>query len=397
MRPHMSRIEPNRVEKKWVLLAFGECAACTERDENKLDVGHLYEDATSRRATRATLLVLCSGCNQAEDRSRWDSKPDRRRSKPDEVRNLAKRRYEQVLTHRHTLRTDLPPIYLKKTGFFQTQSSAFSKRSHRYGPSDGETSSQPPCRKSGDSCRDRDIGMVQRWQVLDRFSLVLYDYRKWEQAAAVNRVGRRLLREIKGVSGNPQRFELDLEMSFRREALIKGSTGTLERRETVPRLIERLVHGANDFRVDRNFDASANHLNVAATLAIEAADLETAHTLSKAALDSWKKVNHKLVIQELLSKEARYFASKRNRDKALENIVRALSFYSQCPVILEPIRAAGGQRKHDIYTDIRDLGFQLDELRDAGGTIMPSIKERALALSDTDVRRIVDEVRPVRV
>jgi len=249
----------------------------------------------------------------------------------------------------------------------------------------------------GRLCRDRDIGMVQRWQVLDRFSLVLYDYRKWEQAAAVNRVGRRLLREIKGVSGNPQRFELDLEMSFRREALIKGSTGTLERRETVPRLIERLVHGANDFRVDRNFDASANHLNVAATLAIEAADLETAHTLSQAALDSWKKVNHKLVIQELLSKEARYFASKRNRDKALENIVRALSFYSQCPVILEPIRAAGGQRKHDIYTDIRDLGFQLDELRDAGGTIMPSIKERALALSDTDVRRIVDEVRPVRV
>src|SRR6266851_10176046 len=167
MRPHMSRIEPNRVEKKWVLLAFGECAACTERDENKLDVGHLYEDATSRRATRATLLVLCSGCNQAEDRSRWDSKPDRRRSKPDEVRNLAKRRYEQVLTHRHTLRTDLPPIYLKKTGFFQTQSSAFSKRSNRYGPSDGETSSQPPCRKSGDSAATA----TSAWCNAGRFSI----------------------------------------------------------------------------------------------------------------------------------------------------------------------------------------------------------------------------------
>ncbi len=393
----MSRIEPNRVEKKWVLLAFGECAACTERDENKLDVGHLYEDATSRRATRATLLVLCSGCNQAEDRSRWDSKPDRRRSKPDEVRNLAKRRYEQGSYASSYASNRLAAYLFEKDGLFSDAVECLleaisSLRPIRWGDLLAAT-----MQEIGRLCRDRDIGMVQRWQVLDRFSLVLYDYRKWEQAAAVNRVGRRLLREIKGVSGNPQRFELDLEMSFRREALIKGSTGTLERRETVPRLIERLVHGANDFRVDRNFDASANHLNVAATLAIEAADLETAHTLSQAALDSWKKVNHKLVIQELLSKEARYFASKRNRDKALENIVRALSFYSQCPVILEPIRAAGGQRKHDIYTDIRDLGFQLDELRDAGGTIMPSIKERALALSDTDVRRIVDEVRPVRV
>src|SRR6266852_1240886 len=73
----------------------------------------------------------------------------------------------RVLTHRHTLRTDLPPIYLKKTGFFQTQSSAFSKRSHRYGPSDGETSSQPPCRKSGDSAATA----TSAWCNAGRFSI----------------------------------------------------------------------------------------------------------------------------------------------------------------------------------------------------------------------------------
>lgn len=92
-------------------------------------------------------------------------------------------------------------------------------------------------------CLSHDVGLVQRWLCVDRFALVLYDYRKWSESAEVQYASGQLRARIKSDHRDPDELTFDRASSFRREALIKGSTGGAGP-GTMGKLIGRLLEDA---------------------------------------------------------------------------------------------------------------------------------------------------------
>jgi tetratricopeptide (TPR) repeat protein len=192
---------------------------------------------------------------------------------------------------------------------------------------------------------------------------------------------------------NPRQREFDRANSLRRQSLIKASTRKLDKGENVPKLLSNLNETAEEFLRLGQYDAFATTLDVARKIALEVAgDFEKAHGYSERALRKENKITHKWVLLEHITSEAGYFYSKKDFVRARECICHAMDLYSKHPVVLEPVLATDGPRRHDIHEDLRRIGIGYETLLVEGITIAPSIPEVPLALRRSDVRRIVRSV-----
>lgn len=187
---------------------------------------------------------------------------------------------------------------------------------------------------------------------------------------------------------DPDELTFDRASSFRREALIKGSTGGAGP-GTTGKLIGRLLEDARDFECRGQFDSYATNLDVASKLALEIGKKPNiAHKYSEQALDKAKKITW--VLQEHYWREAEYFLLKKDRPKTLLNVVEALRVFHDHPVVLEPTLGAAGPVPHDPIAELDRYGIRVGELREH--QVAPSgnpPSELSLGLNRREIDRIV--------
>ncbi|MBU2625269.1 MAG: hypothetical protein KKG33_06890 [candidate division Zixibacteria bacterium] len=388
----MSRIDANTALKQRIRERFCfECAACGKASKLTADVAHLFEDATTRAPQADRLIVLCSSCNQAEDRAKARSKPA--------LSELFNAETVSVRAH-HAYREGRYPCayqghrlagYLsEKRGLYSNAVASLidaisAARPIRWGDFLEATSIEIER-----ICRSHSVGVVQRWLFLDRFALVLYDYRRWQESADVQYASTQLRAKVKGDPRYPEQLRFDRASSFRREALIRASTRT-ECRAELGVLLGRLLEDAKEFEHRDQFDGYAVNLDVAGKLALEIGnDPEEAHRYSQEALERAGKITHKWVLQEHHWREAEYYCSKNDRHRTKQSVVKALQLFRDHPVVLEPTLGAAGPVPHNPIAELNRFGISVEELRES--EVAPSrnqLPEFALQLSRLTIDRIV--------
>jgi hypothetical protein len=391
----MGRLEASPQLKERIRQRYSyQCAACGNASELKADVAHLFEDATIHLPQEDTLIILCANCNEGEDRAKYKSKPPLvELFSPEDVLILARRsqrdgkyscayaghRLAAYLYERHRQ-------YPKAVACLVEAVSAL--RPIRWGDFLKSTLLQVER-----LCLSQDVGLIPRWLCLDRLALVLYDYRRWSESADVQYASSLLRARVRKDPRDPVELKLDQANSFRREALIKASTGKAGLGK-LRRLLDRLLEDAGDFERRGLFDAYATNLDVASKLAIEIGkEPNIAHLYSEQALDMAKKHTHKWVLQEHYWREAEYFLLKKDKVKTLLNVIEGLRIFNNHPVVLEPTLGAAGPVPHDPIAQLNMYGFSESELREHG--VAPSRNpppERSLDLDRREIDRIVQNL-----
>lgn len=371
-----------------------ECAYCGVTGKLTTDVAHLYEDASKRMATADRLIILCSNCNQAEARAHGRSTPPladvfeaesvsakaiQSYREGNYRRAYAAHRLAAYLFERHGQ-------YSKALGNLTAAISAL--RPIRWG--DFIASTLLECERL---CLSYAIGIVQRWLCINRCSLVLYDYRRWEESAQVETASQLLIAGFTDDQRNPEEFEFDRMNSFRRQVLITAFTARLGVRP-LWKLIDRLREDSKQFLRHSQFDSFATNLDVARKLALEiSANAEKAHEFSEETLEKSAKIRHKWVLQEHYWSEVDYYLGKRDRPRMRKNLLEALRIFRDHPVVLEPTLGAAGPVPHDPIAEIERYGITVEELRDRG-VAPPSNtpQEIELALDKSRLRNVVKSV-----
>lgn len=138
----MSRLEASPGLKKQIRHRYSnQCAACGAASELTADVAHLFEDATTLAPRKDTLIVLCSGCNEAEDRAKSPSKPALvELFSADNVLARASRSYRMESTVAPMLVIGSPPICSKGVVSIRRRWRVLSRPFQRCGQFGGETS-----------------------------------------------------------------------------------------------------------------------------------------------------------------------------------------------------------------------------------------------------------------
>ncbi len=365
----MNPLKPTPVLKGKIRQRFRhECAACTTVDELAIDVAHLFEDATRRQPRADRLILLCSSCNQAEDRSGNPSKPPlSERFDEYSVGTLARSRY-RAGNYQGAYGSNRLAAY-----FFEKYGSPSKAVAHL---TDAISALRPI--RWGDFlkatlldierlCVSNDIGLIQRWLALDRFALVLFDYRRWKDSAEVAYAATLIRDRVTSDDRYPEELRFDRLSSFRRSAMIRALTQSLGKRETLGKLLGELHEHAQEFARRQQYDAFATNLDVAGKLAFEVGgDHDAAHRFSLLALEREAKITHKWVLQEHHWREAAYYHMKRDRVRVVESVANALRMFRDHPVVLEPTLGAAGPVAHKPRVELLRFGITEDELRERG-------------------------------
>jgi hypothetical protein len=240
-------------------------------------------------------------------------------------------------------------------------------------------------------CSLHSVHLAQRWLCLDRFALVLYDYGRWPESADVQYASEQLRNRV--ASDYPSDLvRFDRASSFRREALIKVSSNSLGNRETVSKILGRLLEDAEEFRNLEQFDGYATNLDVASKLALEAIGKpHLAHTYSESALDMVAAITQKWVLQEHYWREARYYHVEwKDRDRTFNNVVEALRLCRDHPVVLEPMLERNGTVHHDPSLEVKWYWIQEEKLKEHGVDLSTiPLAELPLPISVEDVGQFV--------
>lgn len=211
------RFDASPALKQRILRRYGyECAACSNVGELTSDVAHLFEDATERRPKSDRLIVLCSNCNQAEERSKSRSKPSLLDLfSPDDVFVRAKGWYR-----RGNYRRAYQGQHLFEEQGYHSRAvgslveAILALRPIRWG--DFLTATLFEIERL---CYSHNVGPVQRWLCLDRLALVLYDYRLWKESGDVQAASVLLRATLHDDQRHPDDQKFDYANSFRRETL----------------------------------------------------------------------------------------------------------------------------------------------------------------------------------
>lgn len=371
-----------------------QCAACDEASTLVADVAHLFEDATTRPPEADRLVVLCSRCNQAEARAKSPRKPALTELlDPSAIDVRARTRYRNGNYSGAYQSSRLAAYLFEQRGNPATAAACLidavsALRPIRWG--DLLRATLCELERLGSS---RDIGLIRRWLCLDRFALVLYDYRRWRESAEVQEASKRVCDRLPRDEREPGEFVFDRSSSFRREALIRAFTQRLTQEE-VSRLLDQLEEHTRHFEINLRFDAFATNLDVAGKIALEIGrDSKVAHRFSQMALEREQKVTHKWVLQEHHWREAAYYYSRRDRRHTLEHVGRALKIFRDHPVVLEPTLGATGPVPHDPLEEVERYGITIAELRERG--VAPPHgppREQPLGLSERNVVQIVRHI-----
>lgn len=389
----MSRHDASLALKRNLQQRFGpECANCGEQDALAFDVAHLFEDATARRSARSErLIILCPTCNQAEDRAKRPSMPALwGRFEPNRILVRARCLYREG-KYSSAYQSSRLAAYL-----FERQRN-YSKavecliyaisalRPIRWG--DYLVSTLLEVERL---CRSHKIGLVQRWLCLDRFSLVLYDYRRWQESAEIQRASAKLGSKVTNDERYPDDLRFDQANAFRRGSLIEFSTGRLTRK-SVRVCLDRLLDDAREFKRQGQFDGYAKNLDVSRKLTLELLENPAeAHGYSQRALECRAKISHWWVLQEHYWSEADFYHSKNDQHQTEKSVVAALQEFHRHPVALEPTLGPQGPIPHDPIANLSRYGIEVGRLRELG--VSPSNNpppELALQLSRRNLDRIV--------
>lgn len=240
-------------------------------------------------------------------------------------------------------------------------------------------------------CTIADVGLTQRWLFLDRLALVLYDFRKWNQSVEVLDASLSLRKQLREDQRDPAQAEFDLMNAFRREAMIRASSGRHGRRY-VTDLVKRLTDEAAVFRAAGQQDSFATNLDVSAKIELEVLGKpEKAITLGERTVEEAGRTTHKWVLQEHYWRLARAYAEKGNREREIESVVAALRVYHEAPVVLEPMLSASGPVPHDPISTIAERHLIATEYLQERG-VAPSrhaLREIPLRLRGDSLARIV--------
>lgn len=387
----MSRFDASAVLKARVRDRFeNQCAACKREGPLVTDVAHLYEDATSQPPRAERLIILCTGCNQAQERAKDRAKPSLLEIlDPDKVSIVARCAY-RAGSYKRAYAGQRLAAYLFETRRQPSRAvECLTEATSALRPIRWGDFLEATMLEVERLCLSHHVGMIQRWLYLDRLSLVLYDYRRWQESAALQSAAQELASKIGSDERDPQRLEFDRASSFRREALIRASTTQLTRSAT-RKLIGRLIEDAREFEIHGQFDGYATNLDVAGKLAREIIkDRVEAHKYSQEALAPAAKITHKWVLQEHYWREADFYLATHNRDKTLANVVEALRHFRDHPVVLEPTLGAAGPVAHDPIAELERFGIQEGRLRELG--VAPSANpppELRLGFSKTTAARV---------
>jgi hypothetical protein len=387
----MTRIEPDKAEKKFVHRIYGEnCAGCGKKCMDP-QVAHLYEDATERKADRYSLIILCAECNKAEA----NAKPIPHRIiellEPRNVQQVAREKYKKGSYAQSyascRLASYLYEVHGRFTDAVDCLMEAISAlRPLRWGNFIADTALV-----TERLCSQSKVGESSRWLFLDRLALALYDYRLWPESSDVQSAARLLIRKLPPPD-NPQGRAFDIAMSFRRYALIRVSTDSMDRGESVRMHIDRLNDDASGFAAMQELDPFATNLDVAGKLAREILDEpELAHKFSERALQRAGQIKHWWVLQELYFREASYYHDKGSPAETRTAVLEGLRIREKFPVILEPMLERSEIVPHDIDSDLERFGISWDELLDDGvKRVRP--KEEPIHLKKSEIDRITKSV-----
>lgn len=388
----MGRLEASPKLKQQIRQRYAnQCAACGAASELWADVAHLFEDATTRRPRADTLIVLCSRCNEAEDRAKLMSKPALVEAySADDVLACARRSYREGKYGCAYAGHRLAAYLFERHGFYSKAVACLVEAVSALRPIRWGDLLKATLLEVERLCLSHDVGLVQRWLCVDRVALVLYDYRRWSESADVQYASVQLRARVTSDQRDPDELTFDRASSFRREALIKASTGKAGL-GTLGSLMGKLLEDARDFERRGQFDSHATNLDVAAKLALEIGkDPNEAHKHSERALNIATKIKHQWVLQEHYWREADYFLWKEDPEKTRENVVEALGNFQKHPVVLEPTLGAAGPVPHDPIAELARYGISEGELRERG--VAPSRNpppELPLGLNRRGIDRIV--------
>jgi tetratricopeptide (TPR) repeat protein len=391
----MPRLDASPSLKAVVKKRFSaQCAACHNGNALCIDVAHLFEDAAIRRASEERLILMCPNCNQGQDRTKHPtSKTYVHRLQPLEVFALASRRY-RLGDYRGAYQS------FRLTAYLYEQCARYSKAAESLLEA---ISALRPLRW-GDLlkatvlqferlCVTHSVGIVQRWLFLDRFALVLYDFRRWDWSARVHHASAQLRACISQDHRDPEQFAFDSMSSFRRESMLLCTTTNLSRSSIVD-TTEELKRDAMEFLTLGRVDAYATNLDVAAKLQAEVLDnYDSAIELSETVLERKTQITHWWVLQEHHWRLARLYAQKGDRKREVDNTLSALRVFRDVPVVLEPTR---GSMKHVCQHPVDELTMHeipsslLRENEVAPSGLGP--REIPLKIQDRTIARIVNAV-----
>jgi tetratricopeptide (TPR) repeat protein len=388
----VSRLDANAILKQRTKERFCfECAACGKASRLTADVAHLFEDATTRAPQADRLIVLCSSCNQAEDRAKARSNPPL--SELFDAEAVSVRAQHSYREGRYPCAYQghrLAAYLFEARGFHSNAVASLVEAISAARPIRWGDFLKATFIEVERLCLSHNVGVVQRWLFLDRLALVLYDYRRWRETAQVQYASMQLRARVRNDPRYPEELRFDRASSFRREALIWASTKT-EGRTRLGTLLGRLIEDAKEFEHQGQFDGYATNLDVAGKLALEiGGDPEKAHQYSQEALERAEKITHKWVMQEHYWREAEYYRSRNDRPLTLQSVVEALRLFRDHPVVLEPTLGAAGPTPHDPIAELARFGVSVEELREL--EVAPSRNpppELALLLSRSMIDRIV--------
>ncbi|SPF33878.1 hypothetical protein SBA4_1360018 [Candidatus Sulfopaludibacter sp. SbA4] len=390
------RIEASSSAKRIVLERFEcECAACGQASELTADVAHLYEDATTHPPEPDRLIVLCSNCNQAEERAKSRSKPPLLELfSPGMVAERARQRYRlgrygcAYQGHR------LAAYLFERQGSYSRAVECLVEAISSLRPVRWGDFLKATLLEIERLCCLHEVFPVQRWLCVDRFALVLYDYRRWNESADVQSASVILRAELGSDSYPKDEQKFDSANSFRREALIKACTVLQFGSRPLAMLLGRLLEDAKEFERLKYFDAFATNLDVAGKLSLKVGgNIEVAHKYSLRALDKAHKITHKWVLQEHYWRETEYYLEKHDGDNKRRNMFEALRIFRDHPVVLEPTLGAAGPVPHDPIKEIERYGVTAEELREHG--VFPSRNpppEVPLQLNEAQIYQLVRNI-----
>ncbi|MES2709350.1 MAG: hypothetical protein V4726_22320 [Verrucomicrobiota bacterium] len=340
----MNRLNANPKLKKEIQTRFDyTCAACGIKSKLISDVAHLYENATICKPRADTLIVLCANCNQGEARSKLHYKPALSELfTGDEVLARARRSYREGRYSCAYAGFRLAAYLFDACGWHSKAVACLIEAISALRPIRWGDFISSTLLEIERLCRNNKIGLVQIWLCLDRFSLVLYDYCRWKEAAEMQYAAMQISIALTSDQRYPEQLKFDRANSLRREALIKGSTAALGQC-ALRKFIDRLLEDAELFKQHGQFDSYATNLDVAGKLALEIDDKpKESYKYGELAIDCIAKITHKWVLQEHYWRQADFYLLKKDYIKMKNSVIEALRIYRDHPVVLEPILTPKG-------------------------------------------------------
>lgn len=345
---------------------YAKCAACDQQDPRQLQVAHLYEDAhTRRRSSFARLLRVCANHNTAQENSKYPRNAPAQGLRPEDVADLARRRRAGDPINSYASSRLAAYLYEQirrpSQAVDQLTKAVSALRPIRHGSLQRYTLLEA-CRL----CRDGNVDVIPRWQLGECLFLVLFDNRRWDEAANVQGAVDEIRPHRMNDPRDSQGFQLLQFKSFRRRALVKALANTLDSKKTLRLYIDRLQADAEVFRQHGEVGEFVTNMDVAGRLAWEVGgDADLAHRFSEQAIEYGPNgMTYDWPYQEILWREVMYYHSKRDRSRTRKTAVEALQLFERHPVVLEPLLGPGGPEIRDLEALPRQFGISNADLLD---------------------------------